>query len=100
MILQGPAAVLSSLGRFSTGGITIPIKSSKSITDRLRYRDARTKEMYDIFKWQDDHLQDTGRKVTEDNIQLHKSHNITSSDELKSEKAGTVDLSELQSTIL
>jgi hypothetical protein len=64
------------------------------ITDKLRMRDGRSREMDAIFKAQDDQLTSTGRTITGDRLELRRSSNITSSEELRAEKGeGSFDLS-------
>jgi hypothetical protein len=73
-------------------GRTISMKDA--VTDKLRYKDGRTKEMDQIFKAQDEQLTATGRTIISDKLELKRSANIRSSDELKAEKSsGTVGLS-------
>jgi hypothetical protein len=78
----------SGTARSTAGGITIPIKSSTNVTDRLRYKDACTREMYDIFRKQDEQLEANGRRILEDKVDIRQSENICSSDELRVDKAG------------
>jgi hypothetical protein len=86
-------------GRSSPGGITIPIKGRHSgednneIVDKLRMKDGRSKEMDMIFRAQDRQMESMGRTILEDKVELRRSSNITSSEELKAERQGTVDLS-------
>jgi hypothetical protein len=72
-------------------GRTISMKDA--VTDKLRFKDGRTKEMDAIFKAQDEQLTSSGRTILSDRLELKRSANIRSSDELRAEKAGTVGLS-------
>jgi hypothetical protein len=73
-------------------GRTISMKDA--VTDKLRFKDGRTKEMDAIFKAQDEQLAATGRTILSDRLELKKSYNVLSSDELKAEKSsGTMGLS-------
>jgi hypothetical protein len=72
-------------------GRTIAMKDA--VIDKLRMQDGRTKEMDQIFRAQDRQMEAMGRTKLEDRLELRRSNNITSSDELKAEKQGTVDLS-------
>jgi hypothetical protein len=47
-----------------------------------------------IFKAQDRQMEAMGRTILEDRLELRRSSNITSSDELRAEKQGVVDLSD------
>jgi hypothetical protein len=69
-------------------GRTISIKDA--VIDKLRMKDGRTREMDAIFKAQDEQMTARGRKILEDRVELRRSDNIKSSDELRAEKAGTV----------
>jgi hypothetical protein len=85
-------------GRSSPGGVTIPIKGrnhdgDNEIIEKLRMKDGRFKEMDMIFGAQDRQMESMGRTILEDKVELRRSSNITSSDELRAEKAGTVGLS-------
>lgn len=71
-------------------GRTISMKDA--ITDKLRMKDGRTREMDSIFKTQDEQMEARGRTILEDRLELKRSGNITSSDELKAKKQGTVNL--------
>jgi hypothetical protein len=71
-------------------GRTISMKDA--VTDKLCFKDGRTKEMDAIFKAQDEQLTARDRTILEDRVELRRSANIRSSDELKAEKAGTVGL--------
>jgi hypothetical protein len=74
------------------GGITIP-KHPMSMVDKLRYeKQGLTQEMDAIFRRDDERLQATGRTIIEDKLELNRSNSITSSDELKAEKSGSVGL--------
>lgn len=55
-------------------------------------KDGRSKEMDAIFKAQDEQLTARGRTILSDRVELKRSSNITSSDELRAEKAGSADL--------
>ena len=73
-------------------GRTISMKDA--VADKLRMKDGRTKEMDAIFKAQDKQLEATGRTILSDRVELRRSANIRSSDELKAAKSsGTVGLS-------
>jgi hypothetical protein len=72
-------------------GRTISMKYA--ITDKLRMKDGRTKEMDAIFKAQDEQLTPKGRTILSDKVELRRSGNILSSDELRAERQGRVDLS-------
>lgn len=75
----------------SSPGRTISMKDA--ITDKLRMKDGRTKEMDAIFQAQDEQLEARGRTILSDRLELQHSGNVTSSDELKAEKqGGTVNL--------
>jgi hypothetical protein len=81
-------------------GKTIAVGSGKghttinmrdAITDKLRYRDGRTREMDQVFKAQDRQMESMGRTIKSDRVELKRSSNITSSDELRAERSsGTV----------
>jgi hypothetical protein len=71
-------------------GRTISMKDA--VIDKLRYKDGRTREMDQIFKAQDEQLTSTGRTIISDKVELKRSSNVTSSDELRAEKSGTVSL--------
>jgi len=75
----------------SGAGRTISMKDA--ITDKLRFKDGRTREMDQIFKAQDEQMTARGRTILEDRVELKRSSNIKSSDELGAEKQGTVGLS-------
>jgi hypothetical protein len=67
-----------------------------AVTDKLRFKDGRTKEMDAIFRAQDEQLTSSGRTIISDKLELKRSANIRSSDELRAEKSsgtGIVDLS-------
>jgi hypothetical protein len=66
-------------------GRTISMKDA--VTDKLRSKDGRTREMDAIFKAQDEQLTSTGRTILSDKIELRRSDNILSSEELKAEKS-------------
>ena len=68
-------------------GRTISMKDA--VTDKLRFKDGRTKEMDQIFKAQDEQLTATGRTILSDRLELKRSSDITSSDELIAEKGNT-----------
>jgi hypothetical protein len=78
---------------FAVPGSGKTVSMKDAITDKLRFKDGRTREMDAIFKAQDEQLTSTGRTILEDKLELKRSANIRSSDELKAEKAGTVGLS-------
>jgi hypothetical protein len=61
--------------------------------EKLRIKDGRTKEMDLIFKAQDRQMESMGRTILEDRLELKRSSNVTSSDELRAEKSGNVGLS-------
>jgi hypothetical protein len=69
-------------------GRTISMKDA--VTDKLRFKDGRTREMDQIFKAQDKQMEAMGRRILEDRLELKRSDNIKSSDELRAEKAGSV----------
>jgi hypothetical protein len=60
-----------------------------AIQDKLRMKDGRTKEMDQIFRAQDRQMEAMGRTILEDRLELRRSSNITSSDELRAEKTTT-----------
>jgi hypothetical protein len=97
--LAGISSVIGAGGgRSSPAGITIAIKGrqhedNNEVIDKLRMRDGRSKEMDMIFRAQDRQMEAMGRTILEDRLELRRSSNITSSDELRAEKAGTVGLS-------
>jgi hypothetical protein len=65
-----------------------------AVTDKLRFKDGRTREMDAIFRDQDERMTARGRTILSDRVELKRSANIRSSDELKAEKSsGTVGLS-------
>jgi hypothetical protein len=72
-------------------GRTISMKDA--ITNKLRMKDGRSREMDQIFRQQDEQLTSRGRTILEDKLELRRSGNILSIDELKVEKQGTADLS-------
>lgn len=73
-------------------GRTISMKDA--ITDKLRKKDGgRTKEMDQIFRAQDRQMESRGRTILEDKVELRRSSDITSTDELRAQKSGIVDLS-------
>jgi hypothetical protein len=76
-----------------SGGRTMAIKRSDVIIDKLRMRDGRSRELDRILQEQDRQMESRGRKILEDRLELRRSSNITSSDELRAEKSGTVGLS-------
>jgi hypothetical protein len=59
----------------------------------ISMKDGRSKEMDLIFRAQDRQMESMGRTILEDKVELRRSSNITSSDELRAEKGGTVGLS-------
>jgi hypothetical protein len=67
-------------------GRTIAIKRSDAIADRLRMKDGRSRELDRILQEQDRQMESMGRRITEDRLELRRSSNITSSDELRAEK--------------
>ncbi len=62
------------------------INMKDAITDKLRYQDGRSREMDEIFKAQDRQLESTGRQITSDRLELRRSDNIKSSDEMRAER--------------
>jgi transcription initiation factor TFIIIB Brf1 subunit/transcription initiation factor TFIIB len=74
-------------------GRTVSIKRSDTIIDKLRMKDGRTPEMDAIFKAQDEQLTARGQRILSDRLELRRSSNVKSSDELRAEKSGNVDLS-------
>jgi hypothetical protein len=81
-------------GSGGRGGRTVSIKRQDAIVDKLRMKQGLTKEMDHIFKAQDRQMEAMGRTILEDKVELKRSSNITSSDELRAEKQGVVDLSD------
>jgi hypothetical protein len=75
-------------------GRTMAVKRQDVIIDKLRMKDGRSRELDRILQQQDRQMEAMGRRITEDRLELRRSSNITSSDELKAEKSGTVDLSD------
>jgi hypothetical protein len=63
-----------------------------AVTDKLRFKDGRTREMDAIFRAQDEQLTSRGQKILSDRVELKRSSNVKTSDELRAEKAGTLDL--------
>jgi hypothetical protein len=78
---------------FAMPGSGRTISMRDAVTDKLRYKDGRTKEMDAIFKAQDEQLESTGRKIISDRLELKKSYNVLSIEELRAEKGGAVGLS-------
>ena len=77
-----------------SSGRTVAIKRQDAIIDKLRMKDGRSKEMDAIFRQQDKQMESMGRTILEDKLELRRSSNVKTSDELRAEKAGTVvDLS-------
>lgn len=72
----------------------IPVGRKDAVIDKLRRsRQGLTPEMDRIFKAQDEQLtSSSGRTITEDRLELKRSDKITSSDDLKAEKTGSVGL--------
>ena len=77
----------------SGAGRTVSIKTRDTIIDKLRMKDGRSKEMDMIFRAQDRQMESMGRTILEDKVELRRSSNVKSSDELRAEKSGTVGLS-------
>jgi hypothetical protein len=67
-------------------GRTVAIKRKDAIIDKLRMKDGRSREMDQIFRAQDRQMESRGRTILEDKVEIRRSSNITSSDELRAEK--------------
>jgi hypothetical protein len=77
--------------RSSAGGITVAMKTREDlITDKLRMKDGRSPEMDRIFQQQDRQMEAMGRTILSDKLELKRSSNIKTSDELRAEKSGNV----------
>jgi hypothetical protein len=80
----------------SQGGITVAMKTREDlITDKLRLKDGRSKEMDAIFRQQDKQMEAMGRTILEDKLELRRSSNVKSSDELRAEKSSSGTVADL-----
>ena len=71
-------------------GHTVAIRRSDAIIDKLRRKDGRSLELDRILQQQDRQMESMGRTILEDKLELRRSSNVKSSDELRAEKSGTV----------
>jgi hypothetical protein len=62
-----------------------------AIADKLRFQDGRSRVLDTILRQQDEQFERMGRTITSDRLELKRSSDITSSDELIAEK-GNVQL--------
>jgi hypothetical protein len=75
-------------------GRTMAIRRSDAVAERLRMKDGRSRELDRILQQQDRQMESMGRTILEDRLELRRSSNVKSSDELRAEKSsGTVGLS-------
>jgi hypothetical protein len=72
-------------GGGGSGAKTISMKDT--ITDKLHMKDGRSREMDRIFQQQDRQMEATGKIILEDRLELKRSSNVTSSDELRAENS-------------
>jgi transcription initiation factor TFIIIB Brf1 subunit/transcription initiation factor TFIIB len=76
-----------------SSGRTMAIRRSDVIAERLRMKDGRSRELDRVLQQQDRQMESMGRTILEDRLELRRSSNVKSSDELRAEKSGNVGLS-------